>query len=162
MAGRYPHSHSLRIVGQMLEQRALEVFELKYTDSRVFLQCGGPVAPFLDLLEFSYSMEEIGALAAAARAHRRASFKLVKFESLPEILRTIGQRIDDWNGELLRICNADFPSRHEVITIEYRTRDRGRQVEELALGAIGDHAMRLYKNRSRSLGSKLRGGNGSA
>ena len=162
MAGHYTHSHSLRVVGQVLEQRALDVFELKYSDGKFCLQCGGPLPPYLDLLEFSYSMEEIGALDAQARVHRRAPFTLVKFESLPEILRTIGRRIDDRNGELLRVCNADVPSRHELITIEYRTRDKGRHVEELLLSAIGDHALRLYKNRSRDFGNESSGGNRSA
>jgi len=162
MAERYTHSHSLRVVGQVLQQRALDVFELKYSDGKFFLQCGGPVSPYLDLREFSYSLAEIAALDAGSKTHRRASFKLVKFESLPEILRTIGRRIDDRNGQLLRICNADVPSGHELITIEYRTREKGRHVEELVLAEIGDHAMRLYKNRSRSFAGDSRGGNRSA
>lgn len=162
MAGHYTHSHSLRVVGQVLQQRALDVFELKYSAGQFFLQCGGPVPPYLDLLEFSHSMAEIGALDAESRTRRRDSFKLVKFESLPEILRTIGRRIDDRNGQLLRICNADVPSGLDLITIEYLTREKGRHVEELVLADIGDHAMRLYKNRSRSFTNDSRGGNRSA
>jgi hypothetical protein len=162
MARHYTHSQSLRVVGQMLQCRALEVFELKYSDGNFHVQCGGPVPPYLDLLEFNYSLAEIEAWDAEAKSYRQGSFHLVKFESLPEILRTIGRRIDDQNGQLLRICNAGVPFRHETILIEYRTLDKGWQDEELVLPAISDHAMRLYKNRSRTFGDSSSGGGGSA
>lgn len=150
MAGRYAYANSLRVVGQLLQQRDLDVFDLKHGANEFFLQCGSPIPPYLHLTEFSCSVAEIKALDAKARAHRDGSFKRVDFESLPEIFRAIGRRLDERDGQLLRLCNADFPSRHESITVEYRTRDQRRHFEELIVAALGDQAMRMYKNRLRS------------
>jgi hypothetical protein len=144
------HSNSLRVVGQVLQERGLDLFDLKYSDDRILLQCGGPIPPYLDLVELSYSLAEIRALDDRARANRGASGQLVNFESLPEIFRAIGRRIDDQQGRLLRVCNADFPSLQDSITVEYQTRDKRHHVEELFIAAVGDHAMRMYKHRSRN------------
>jgi len=150
MAGHYTYATSLRVVGQLLQQRNLDLFELNYFDHECFLRCGGPIPPYLDLLQFSHSLEELNALDGQARANRGASFGLVNFQSLPEILRAVGHRIDEQEGQLLRICNADSPSLNDWVTIEYRTRDKKRHVEEFVVAALGDQAMRMYKHRLRS------------
>ncbi len=149
MVARYPLSNSLRVIGQVLEQRRLDLFDLEYSDTKVFVQCGGPTPPYLDLVELSYSLAEIKDLDAQARASRSASHTLVSFDSLPEIFRAIGRRIDDQDGQLLRVCNSVFPSSQDSITIEYRTRDKRRHVEELFVVAVRDHAMRMYKKRAQ-------------
>ena len=51
-------------------------------------------------------MTEIRALDVEAKANRRESFKLVNFEGLPEILRTLGRRIDESHARLLRVSNS--------------------------------------------------------
>lgn len=149
MAQHCTHSTLLRVVGQVLQERGLDLFEVKYSDDRVFLQCGGLNPPYLDLVELSYSLAEIRVLDDVAKTNRAASSKLVDFESLPEIFRAIGRRVDDRQGRLLRLCNAALPSLQESITVEYHTRDKGRQIEELFVAAVGDEAMRMYKRRSR-------------
>jgi hypothetical protein len=150
MAISHALSHSLRVIGQVLQQRGLDVFDLKHSGNEFFLQCGGPMPPYLDLVEFRYTLAEIESLDRKARATRGASLKLVNVQTLPEILRAIGRRIDDQDGHLLRLCNSDFPSFIESFTIEYRTPDKDRRVEKLFMAATGDHAMRLYKSRSRN------------
>lgn len=153
MAECFALSNSLRVIGQILQQRSLDVFELKYLDNRFFLQCGGSNPPYLDLVEFSFSPAEIKALDATARAKRGASFKRVNFESLPEIFRTIGRHIEDQGAHLFRAGNADSASFHDSITIEYQTRDKRRRVEEFFIADIADHSMRMYKDRFRDRAS---------
>ena len=149
MTGRHTYANSLRVLGQLLLQRHLDLFELKYADSDFFLQCGAPTPPYLDLVEMTCSLADLKALDTRARANRGATFKLVNFQSLPEMLRAIGHRVDDQEGKLLRVCNADSSSAHESITIEYRTRDKQLHIEELVVASIGEQAMRMYKNRWR-------------
>lgn len=142
-------SNSLRVIGQVLQQRGLDLFDLKYSDNEFFLQCGGPSPPHLDLVEFSCSLAEVEKLDAQARAARGGSFRLVHFESLPEVFRAIGRRIDDRDGQLLRVCNSDLPIFPDSITVEYHTRDRRRHVEKFFLAAVGEHVLRMYKTRAR-------------
>jgi hypothetical protein len=149
MDTQYRLSHSLRVIGQVLQQRGLDLFDLKYWDQEFFLQCGGPSPPYLNLVEFSCSVAEVEKLDAQSRAARGSLFKLVNFESLPEILRAIGRRIDDRDGQLLRVCNSDLPIFPDSITVEYHTGDRGRQVEKFFLASVGEHALRMYKTRAR-------------
>lgn len=142
-------SNSLRVIGQVLQRRGLDLFDLKYSDDEFFLQCGGPSPPYLDLIEFSCSLAEVEKLDAQSRAARGASFKLVNFESLPEVFRAIGRRIDDRDGQLLRVCNSDLPIFPDSITIEYHTRDKRRHVEKFFLASMSEHALRMYKTRAR-------------
>jgi hypothetical protein len=141
-------SKALRVIGQVLQQRSLEFFDLRYSDENFFLQCGGPTPPYLDLVEFSCSREEIERFDAQARRARSASFKVVNFESLPEIFRAIGDRIDGRHGHFLRACNSDPPVSPDSITIEYRTRDRREHVEKILLAAAGKHALDMYRARA--------------
>ena len=140
MAVRRTLSNSLRVIGQVLQQRGLDLFDLRHSGDEFFLQCGGPMPPYLDLVELRYTLAQIEALDSRARIGRGASLKLVNVQSLPEILRAIGRRIDDQGGHLVRLCNSDFPTR-ESFTVEYRTVDKHRQVERLVMP--GDHAMRM-------------------
>ncbi len=142
-------SNSLRVIGQVLQRRGLDFYDLKYSDDEFFLQCGGPSPPYLDLIEFSCSLAEVEKLDAQSRAARGASSKLVNFDSLPEVFRAIGRRIDDRNGQLLRVCNSDLPIFPDSITVEYHTHDKRRHVETFFLAAMSKHALRMYKTRAR-------------
>ena len=143
-------SSSLRVVGEVLQQRGLDLFDLQCSDEEFFLRCGDPRPPYLDLVEFSYSLAEVEKMDAQARAARGASFKPVNFESLPEVFRAIGRRIDDRDGQLLRVYNSDLPVFPDSVTVEYHTRDRRRQVEKFFLASMSEHALRMYKTRARS------------
>jgi hypothetical protein len=144
-------SKSLRVIGQVLQQRGLDFFDLKYADDEFILQCGGAKPPYLDLVEFSCSRVEVERLDSQARSKRSASFKVVNFESLPEVFRAIGRRIDDRNGQLLRVCNSDLPILPDSITVEYQTRDRQRHVEKFFLASVSDDALHMYKTRAQRL-----------
>ena len=70
-----------------------------------------------------------------------------------EILRALGRRIDESQARLLRVSNSDPVIPFDSIKIEYQTRDGQRHAEEFLTGAIGDQALRMYKERSRRLDS---------
>lgn len=154
MIAGYPLSNSLRVIGQVLEQRRLDVFDLEYSNEGIFVQCGGPTPPYLDLVDLSYSLAEIKKLDIQARTNRGASSSFVSFDGLPEILRAIGRRIDDEEGQLLRVCNSVNSIFDDAITIEYRTFDKRRHVEELHVTALSDHAMRMYRKRAERFANR--------
>ena len=134
----------------MLETRGINLFELKCVGDEFCLLCGDP-PPHRNLVELRYSATEIDSLDAAAKANRHGAFKLVNFEGLPEIFRTLGRRVEECNGRLLRLSNSDATTVPNAIKIEYQTRDGQRHAEEISTAAMGEQAMRLYKKRWRRL-----------
>jgi hypothetical protein len=148
MATRYDFSSSLRVIGQELQNRGIDLFDLRCSDSKFFLQCGATTTPYLELVKFNYSLAQIKALELKAKNRRGNAFNLVNFESMPEVLRAIGCRIDDQGGQLLRAYSSDR-DRVDTITIEFQTTDRRGHREELYLTAAADHAMRMYNKRLR-------------
>jgi hypothetical protein len=142
-------SKTLRVIGQLLEKRGIDVFELKCLDDEFSVLCGDPMPPHLNLVELRFSLAEIQAHDAQAKGNRQDTFKLVDFQSLPEILRTLGRHVDDLRGRVLRISNSESTVSHYSITLEYQTRDGQRHSEEFSTAAISDHALRMYKARTR-------------
>lgn len=104
----------------------------------------------MSLVELRYSVADLHDLDLDARDKRASSFKLVNFEGLPEILRALGRRVEEKDGQLLRICNSESSSPYGLIQLEYQTRDGERHIEELHTGAVGDCAMRMYMERTRT------------
>jgi len=151
MASKYKYSRILRTVGQALEKHHIDLFDLRCNQDEYFLQCGDPTPPHLSLVELRYTLAHLTDLDLTARESRAAaSFKLVNFEGLPEILRALGRRVEEKDGQLLRICNAESSAPYSLIYLEYQSRDGKRSVEELHTGAVGDYAMRMYMERTRT------------
>jgi hypothetical protein len=149
MASRHVYSRILRTIGQALEKRHIDLFDLRCHQNEFFLQCGDPTPPHLSLVELRYTLADLDDLDLDARDNRAGSFKLVDFEGLPEILRALGRRVEESGGQLLRICNSESSSSDGVIQLEYQTRDGERDTEELHRASVEDYAMRMYKERTR-------------
>jgi hypothetical protein len=152
MASKHPYSRALRTVGQALEKRRIDLFDLRCFQNEYFLQCGDPTPPHLSLVELRYTVADLQDLDLDARDHRADSLKLVNFEGLPEILRALGRRVEEKDGQLSRICNSEATDAYSSIQLEYQTRDGQRQVEELRTAAVCDYAMRMHKERTRISG----------
>lgn len=149
MADRDVCSHALRVIGQVLETKHIDIFDLKCFGNEFYLQCGDPQHPHLNLIEMRYTAAEIHSLDTKAKDNRQRALNLVDFEGLPEILRAVGHRVDESNARLLRVTNSESLSAFDSIKIEFQTRDGQRHAEEFVTGAIGDQALRMYKGRSR-------------
>ena len=94
MASGHVYSRILRTVGQALEKRHIDLFDLRCYQNEFFLQCGDPTPPHLSLVELRYTLADLDDLDLDARDNRAGSFKLVDFEGLPEILRALGHRVE--------------------------------------------------------------------
>jgi hypothetical protein len=148
MASRHAYSRMLRTVGQALEKRQIDLFDLRCHQDEYFLQCGDPTPPHLSLVELRFTLADLDGLDLDARDNRASSFKLVNFEGLPEILRALGHRVEKSDGRLLRICNSESFSSDGLIQLEYQTRDGERHTEELHMASVEDYATRMYKERT--------------
>src|SRR5258706_3012546 len=147
MATRQNHSRALRTIGQELVKRGIDLFELSCLRAEYYLQCGDPQPPHTDLLKIGFAPDEIISLDLAAAAQRGQSFKWVDFESMPEILRALGEYVAGKDGSLMRVAHTESLQPQDHIRFEYEGRDGRTQTEQLPISAIADKAMRMYKTR---------------
>src|SRR5262245_32833318 len=125
MARRHDHSNSLRVIGQELVKRGIDLFELRCLRTEYYLQCGDPTPPYAGLIELSFTDDDISSLNLAAASQRGGAFKFVQFEALPEILRAAGRHIENKEGMLLRISNTESADEGDnTLRLEYEDRDR--------------------------------------
>jgi hypothetical protein len=144
---RFPLSDFLRVIGQLLEQQGLDVFDLRFGGETFSVQCADPKPPYLNLIHMTYSVPQLSSVDQQARQRRRPVYALGRFDGLPEILRAVGRRVEDKGGELLRVCNS-FYAGQDLVILEYQTRDRGHRQEEIPVIAIRDQAQRMYRRRT--------------
>ena len=145
------YAGTLRCIGQALQRQEIVVFELKSYASDFHLQCGDPNPPYTNLIQLSYTVEDIEVLDQEGQARRgRRSSNDVQFDSLPEVLRALGKYVDSKLAYLSRICNADQSSHDPSIELEYETRDGRLQAEKLPMSSILEMSTRMYKKRTKT------------
>ena len=150
MAARFDHSKALRVIGQELVKRGIDIFELRCLRAEYYLQCGDPTPPHTGLIQLSFTDDDVTSMEIAAASQRGNTFKLVDFEGLPELLRASGRYIESKEGQLLKISNVDSPLDSDLIKLEYESRDGRTHIEELPASTLAETARRMYKERSRS------------
>jgi hypothetical protein len=142
------YSSALRCIGQSLQSRNIEVFELIADADAFFVQCGDPNPPHTNLLKLQFSPNSIEILDREGRARRRQTKSAFRFDSLPEILRATGKYVDSKRAQLLRLntcCSIEAGD----IELEYQTRSGDVQSETLAMSVIREIAVNMYKQRRR-------------
>jgi hypothetical protein len=142
------YASTLRCIGQALQSHNIEVFELK-TDANEFrVQCEDPNPPYTALIELNFSPDNITILDREGQARRHQSKSEFRFDSLPEILRAVGEYIDNKRGHLRRLNNCCLSDDAEI-EIEYQTRGGETRTETLSMDLIRETAVDMYKRRSR-------------
>jgi hypothetical protein len=149
MASRHNHSKALRVIGQELIKRGIDLFELRCLRTEYYVQCGDPTPPHVGMIEMSFTDDDVISLDLAAASQRGGKFKFVEFEALPEILRAAGRYIENKEAMLLRITNAEPESDGDTLRVEYESRDGRNHVDEVPLTELAETARRMYKERAR-------------
>ena len=144
------YAGALRCIGQALHHQNIEVFELRSQASGFRVQAGDPNPPYVGLIDVSFSTEMIKMLEREAQAKRGQSNGAVRFDSLSEVLRAVGEYFDNKRGHLRRINNsASSTSDCPVLEVEYETRAGEVQSEALAMSFIRQSSVHMYKKRAR-------------
>jgi hypothetical protein len=79
------------------------------TDGNEFsVQGGDPSPPYTALIELQFSLDSIKILDREGQAWRRQSKSEFRFDSIAEILRTVGEYIDNKRAHLRRLNNCCF------------------------------------------------------
>jgi hypothetical protein len=126
----YSNSLMLRAIGQALEQKHVEDFELKSEEgefsvrARQGLPEGGEelVRDIMRRLrrqggfsEFRYTYDDVNRLDAEGRAKRREQRGMPDFYTLSQTLRTVGAYVDEKGADLLGVSRTE-----SRVTIQYK------------------------------------------
>jgi hypothetical protein len=158
------HARSLRAIGQDLEDKGINQFNLKSSKYGYLVHAlGAPKEGLLRSLRrnigvstdeknhaparFIYSLETIDQLDDRGRAKRGVGEKLPDFFSLSQCLRAIGAVIDAKRGQLVELSrNAEVDSIPSVV-VRYLTLNGSYVSEEHSAPALYDRSVHLYKSR---------------
>lgn len=159
MVGGSNYSQALRVIGQVLEARDPEDFDLESYDNGFLVRgiekvvsqetsllraiLAKPRFPQSRPFEVSYGPEEVEQLDWEGRSKRSDPSAMPDFYALPQILRTIGEYIDLRSARLLGI------SRRGVrLTVQYESGEGQRTSEEHTVASFYNLFMHMYLHRS--------------
>jgi hypothetical protein len=139
---------ALRCIGQELQSRNLEIFELGADAGGFNLDCADPNPPYTGIIRLNYSADRIRVMDREAQSRRGQSrSEVFRFDSISETLRAIGAYIDIKNGYLQRLSSTGLSA--DPLELEYRTRQGEILSELLTMSFIHDIAVKMYKRRTR-------------
>ena len=144
------YAGTLRCIGQFLHNHEIETFEIKTHANEFRLLAGDPNPPYTALIKLQFSVEDIEILDREGQTRRGRSTTEttdVRFDSVPEVLRAVGEYIDHKRGYLRRIDNSS-PS-EAAVEVEYQTRAGNVLTENLAMSFIRETCVHMYKRRTR-------------
>jgi hypothetical protein len=142
------YANALRCIGQELESRDIEVFEVKSYANEFRVQAGDPNYPYTGLINIKLSAEQIEVLERRSQASRGKSNEQMKFDSMPNILRAVGEYIDK-HGYLRRVDTSCPPIADQLaIEVEYETRAGAIRLETLPMSVIREASVSMYKKRA--------------
>jgi hypothetical protein len=160
MAGLAEYSQGLRAIGQALEARNIQAFEIEPSGDELIVREIVPAmaqpgvsgaapantasAPVEQnrRIELRYSLHAIDLLEDAGRRRRGASGKPTDASSRSQILRCIGGYLEQKYARLLKISRA-----HEVVAVEYETSLGSLMKETFGVGDLYDLWVRMYLQR---------------
>lgn len=141
------YAAAFRCIGQELQSQNIEVFELKSHADVFRLQCGDPNPPYTGIKELVFSKETLQMIDREGRRRRGQLTGEIRFDSIAEMLRTVGQYIDTKLGRLLWLNNSGS-SPDTAFELEYQTRAGQVQMETLAMSFIRETSVRMYQRRT--------------
>ena len=145
------YTRALRCIGQALQNLDIEVFELKTYAGDYRLLAGDPHPPYTGLIELSFSPQRIEVLDREGQARRGRSGADMRFDTIPEVLRALGEYLDHRQLQLRRLDNSTSPAAANTpaVSLEYQTRAGEVETETLQMSFIRDASVRMYKRRAR-------------
>ncbi len=141
------YAGAFRCIGQALQTHEIEVFELSSFANEFRVVAGDPNPPYTALIKLNFSVQDIEILDREGQARRGRSTTDVRFDSVPEVLRAVGEYLDHKRGYLRRVDNSS--SSEAAVEIQYQTRAGDVQTENLTISFIRETCVHMYKRRTR-------------
>jgi hypothetical protein len=159
MRHRPPYDQQLRAIGQSLEAKRIQVFELKKNGSSYIVR-GQPeaglslIARLRDwrgkqksaaMTPMTYSLADIERLERLGRAQRRKGDGLPDFYNVSNTLRTVGYYLNSKGAELLEIQKKPLS-----LTLLYRDHEGHPRFEERAIVSFYKLFLELHAKRRKT------------
>ena len=142
---------ALRSIGQDLERRGLNTFDIRFDGREFIAHCGYQMPPAATPVEIKYLPVDIEELNQAGRDNRGTTAPPKDFLNHPQIFRTIGGFLDRSEARLVRLANND--RRESIVVLEYLSREGELIVADRAGAEIYDMCVSMYKQRGKLTGT---------
>jgi hypothetical protein len=152
------YSVALRCIGQDLERRGLKTFDIKREGSS-FIAVYGHQEPASAAKpeNVHYTPADIEILDRCGEG-QRGKYVDKNFMNSAQILRAIGDHLDKYGSNLIRITNNDTRAEAPLFRVEYITREGEHVIDDRPGAAIFDMCVLMYQKRGRPTGTH--GGSG--
>jgi hypothetical protein len=157
MSGRRSYDQELRVIGQSLEAKRINVFELKLNGESYIVhgdperapsliarlrELGGRMRRRSAASSLSYLSSDFELLERTGRSQRRQSNRLPDFYGVSNTLRTLGSYLDQKGAELLEIHKRPLS-----VTLLYQNQNGHPNVEERSIASFYSLFIDLYGKR---------------
>lgn len=143
----FSYAGALRCIGQELQERNIELFELECHAGGFRAQCGDPNPPYTKLIELVFSNESIQRIDREGRAQRGRARGEIRFDGIPEVLRAAGDYVDKKAGRLRYISNGDASS-DGALLVKFQSRTGDIESKSLTASFLRETCVEMHKRRS--------------
>src|SRR5262249_8094941 len=143
-------SEALRTIGHDLEMRGIKTFVIRCEADLYLVEAGYQSPPAPTPISLHYTLDDIERLDHEGRERRDDDAGIEDFLSLSQMLRAIGTYVGRERARLLSISNNAFTAgTMPFVTIEYKTAEGERVIDDRTASAIYDMCVCTYKLRER-------------
>jgi len=150
LATELSYAHTLRCIGQKLEQLDLKSFEIKYQDEIYFVQAWHKGTSVSGDVKHRYTQDELKELEFEMRKIRRPIVGRANPLKLSQILRLAGHYVDHIGGRLLRVEWQRQSGKVQSITIQYEASEADRNEAGSDPGTIEEVCVHVYKETKKT------------
>lgn len=147
------YASALRCIGQNLERRGLNSFDIRLQGDTYLVDCGYQEPPSQTPVSLRFGPTDIEELERLGESKRGESRPAQEFINQVQIFRTIGAFLDKNEARLLRMTNNNGKAKDAPFTVEYVTRDGDHVIDDRAGAAVYDMCVQMYKQRGKLTGT---------
>jgi len=137
---------ALRCIGQDLVQRGIKTFDIKREGSHFTAVCGYQEPPAGTTEIIRYTPADIEFLDRSGESQRGKEADK-EFLHQAQMLRAIGDYLDKYSSNLIRISNNDVGIEDSLFRVEYVTREGDHVVDDRPGSAIFDMCVLMVQKR---------------
>ena len=150
LATELSYAHTLRCIGQKLEQLDLKSFEIKYQDEIYFVQAWHKGTSVSGDVKHRYTQDELKELEFEMRKIRRPIVDRANPLKLSQMLRLAGHYVDHIGGRLLRVEWQRQSGKVQSITIQYEASEADRKEAGSDPGTIEEICVHVYRETKKA------------
>jgi hypothetical protein len=142
------YSIALRCIGEDLQRQGIKAFDIMRDGDLYIVLCGHQQPPATMPATIRYTSAEIAVLDRHGE-ERRGKKTNNEFLNQAQMLRAIGDHLDKYDSNLIRVTNNSVDLEEYLFRVEYITREGEHVVDDRPGSAIFDMCILMYQKRSR-------------